>query len=445
MAGIGHNSRARVTSSDAEQAIRAKMRTDCIRDDSTYMHRARWEIWLSRLSPKAKLVGLAIWEHADHDGTNAFPSMQRLLTMVGGSKRDLVTSINEFSRWEFVEKIDGKGRRSNEYRFAVPEQTLIELSSMVPQNGSGTTVVPEKMVPQDRCSTTGVPQAMVPQQNCGTTMVPQASNSEMFHGTTEVLQTNSLNSVVVPNQPVVVPNQPVVVPSHITTRAEDLIDLKDLKGIYTSTALAVDATRCEINSRSSHQVCQPAEPENNQLAIQLADSQQVSSGSKPNGSANHEQPHKSKRGHGGIPDEYPKDFQEFWKVYPRRVGKAAAFKAWQRLKLDQKRRAYVALKRQLSDLLAMLNDQRGNFCPHPATWINQGRFDDEAPGRQFSEGEPHFRGVPKSSVLIYLQRYAAGKMRWEGNIRRDLGPAPNEPGCEIPKDWIEEAAKLEAA
>lgn len=83
------------------------------------------------------------------------------------------------------------------------------------------------------------------------------------------------------------------------------------------------------------------------------------------------------RKRGAVPDEYPHDFEEFWKLFPRREGKAAACRVWQRLKLPQKRRAYVALKAQLPTLSAKARDLRGNFCPLPATWIGQGRFDDD--------------------------------------------------------------------
>ncbi len=95
-----------------------------------------------------------------------------------------------------------------------------------------------------------------------------------------------------------------------------------------------------------------------------------------------------KRRRGPVPDEYPHDFEEFWKVYPRREGKGNALVAWQRLTLAQKRKAYLALKSQMRDLLAKLNDQRGNYCPHPATWINQGRFDDDPATR----GSPPAKG-----------------------------------------------------
>jgi hypothetical protein len=89
-------------------------------------------------------------------------------------------------------------------------------------------------------------------------------------------------------------------------------------------------------------------------------------------------PAKAKRSKASVPDAYTYDFEEFWKVYPRREGKGEAFKAWQKLSLDRKRRAYVALKAQLPQLQAKARDTRGNFCAFPATWINQCRFDDDA-------------------------------------------------------------------
>lgn len=76
-------------------------------------------------------------------------------------------------------------------------------------------------------------------------------------------------------------------------------------------------------------------------------------------------------------DGYPSDFQHFWKIYPRKTGKGAAFKIWKRMSLDKRRRAWLAAKRESANLEAQMRDARGNFCPHPATWLGQGRFDDE--------------------------------------------------------------------
>lgn len=80
------------------------------------------------------------------------------------------------------------------------------------------------------------------------------------------------------------------------------------------------------------------------------------------------------------PGEYTHDFEEFWKIYPRREGKGLAFKSWQKLTIERKRIAYVALRKQLLVLNERASDSQGNFCPLPATWINQCRFDDDVGG-----------------------------------------------------------------
>lgn len=70
-------------------------------------------------------------------------------------------------------------------------------------------------------------------------------------------------------------------------------------------------------------------------------------------------------------------FQSFWSAYPKKVGKEAARKIWARLKPSQE---------LLDRMLRAINEQcqsdqwqkdQGQFVPHPATWLNQGRWDDE--------------------------------------------------------------------
>lgn len=75
--------------------------------------------------------------------------------------------------------------------------------------------------------------------------------------------------------------------------------------------------------------------------------------------------------------EYPEDFNHFWKIYPRKVGKGSAFKIWKKLSLEQRRRAWLAVRRESEVLEAKTRDPRGNFCPHPATWLGGRRFDDD--------------------------------------------------------------------
>lgn len=71
---------------------------------------------------------------------------------------------------------------------------------------------------------------------------------------------------------------------------------------------------------------------------------------------------------------YEPGFGDFWAMYPRRVGKADAMRAWKRAKPPLEL-VMVALVWQIEKWAE--DDQK--FIPHPATWINQGRWNDEKP------------------------------------------------------------------
>ena len=71
------------------------------------------------------------------------------------------------------------------------------------------------------------------------------------------------------------------------------------------------------------------------------------------------------------------EFDQFWKAYPRKVGKAAALKAFKN----------AHNRPRIDDLLQAISAQRsspqwtkdnGQFIPHPATWLNRGQWADEA-------------------------------------------------------------------
>ena len=72
-------------------------------------------------------------------------------------------------------------------------------------------------------------------------------------------------------------------------------------------------------------------------------------------------------------DVHP-DFVAFWKAYPRKVGKGAAMKAWltHRPPPDA---VLAALQWQAAS--EQWTKQRGAFIPHPATYLNQRRWEDE--------------------------------------------------------------------
>lgn len=69
-------------------------------------------------------------------------------------------------------------------------------------------------------------------------------------------------------------------------------------------------------------------------------------------------------------------FEEFWQAYPKKVGKDAAAKSW------------LKTKARIDDVMPALTWQKesdqwrrndGQFIPNPATYLNQGRWQDEQP------------------------------------------------------------------
>lgn len=70
------------------------------------------------------------------------------------------------------------------------------------------------------------------------------------------------------------------------------------------------------------------------------------------------------------------NFLDFWEWYPKKVGKDAAYKAWIKLKPDYDLVVNALLwQRQSKQWQA----EDGKYIPNPATYLNQGRWKDEAP------------------------------------------------------------------
>lgn len=69
------------------------------------------------------------------------------------------------------------------------------------------------------------------------------------------------------------------------------------------------------------------------------------------------------------------DFADFWAIYPKRVAKKDAEKAWARLTPDQRFAAINALPVHVRYWLAAGTAKE--YLPHPATWLWGHRWEDE--------------------------------------------------------------------
>lgn len=68
------------------------------------------------------------------------------------------------------------------------------------------------------------------------------------------------------------------------------------------------------------------------------------------------------------------DFDKFWQAYPKKVGKQAALKAFQRVNVPLKTLLTAIERQKCGDQWSKDN---GRYIPNPSTWLNQGRWDDE--------------------------------------------------------------------
>lgn len=85
---------------------------------------------------------------------------------------------------------------------------------------------------------------------------------------------------------------------------------------------------------------------------------------------------KSIRPDKSTPAHDPEAFEAFWAKYPRKDGRKAAIRAWDKLKPDKAlcRTMYAALSRQRKS--KQWAEEGGRFIPHFSTWLNGRKWED---------------------------------------------------------------------
>ena len=70
-------------------------------------------------------------------------------------------------------------------------------------------------------------------------------------------------------------------------------------------------------------------------------------------------------------------FDQFWSRYPRKVAKKAAAKAWERLAPNNGLIEAILTSLMVQSGSEAWGREGGQFIPHPATWLNGRRWEDE--------------------------------------------------------------------
>lgn len=103
------------------------------------------------------------------------------------------------------------------------------------------------------------------------------------------------------------------------------------------------------------------------------------------------------------PDELQLSFEDFWKMFPKRVARKDAMKAWAKVSPREYPKIIRAIEQQ--KMCDDWTDQGGKFIPYPASWLNGERWYDEM-GTDLTMGE----------------------CMWNCNGTREAGPKCSGPG-----------------
>lgn len=127
----------------------------------------------------------------------------------------------------------------------------------------------------------------------------------------------------------------------------------------------------------------------------------------------------------------PDPFEQFWSLYPRKVGKGDARKKFSSaIRLAPLETIIAGVMRYRQEV----SGRELRYIAHPSTWLHQERWEDEQGANQdgatFSIPDQTDR---HAQWRIRLAHYKPGGF-WPST----WGPRPGESGCEVPASLLEE-------
>jgi hypothetical protein len=104
-------------------------------------------------------------------------------------------------------------------------------------------------------------------------------------------------------------------------------------------------------------------------------------------------------------------FDEFWKLYPRHTSRKVAELKWKGLSPTQKDAAIKALPKHIQGWAG----KEMQFIPHPATWLNQRRWEDEVVSDS-TKVSTQPATQPQKAYTMYKVRNAPGTTTYPGKL-----------------------------
>ena len=124
-----------------------------------------------------------------------------------------------------------------------------------------------------------------------------------------------------------------------------------------------------------------------------------------------------------IKEIYSSDFLKFWDVYPRKVGKKAAYRAFVNAQGGEATTAILAGAERFGNDPNLPLD--ANFIPHPATWLNAGRWEDgPLPERKLTDEEKRAKDLAALERRRASDAEATRQILEQDRIARETADAP---------------------
>lgn len=92
-------------------------------------------------------------------------------------------------------------------------------------------------------------------------------------------------------------------------------------------------------------------------------------------------------------------FESFWAAYPRKVGKQAAQKAFAKVSVPIETLIAAVNRQKKSD---QWSKDGGRYIPNPATWLNQGRWEDDLPESESPSQVKRDPSKMRDAIAAYL-------------------------------------------
>ena len=116
-------------------------------------------------------------------------------------------------------------------------------------------------------------------------------------------------------------------------------------------------------------------------------------------------------------------FNDFYALYPRKMARKDAEKAWKSMTTDEQEKALEALPNHLK--YWKIKETAKDFIPYPASWLRAGRYDDELDIEPLKKPElPWYSNeelTAKKAQEVNCPAYAGeGWQQWRSRISQKI-------------------------